>query len=194
MSGNTETKTLTSLLVDNIDPMDNAVIDLFGMHVASGELKTNTINSRSGGATGTTVEGVKFVNGIMTLGGGSSGLETYIQGVFVSDMTGIWAADQSASFNITKIGRIVIIQLNTLVTAVANAAADIQSVSLLNAEFRPSVTARGTFAVLDNGVDVMGSITIDATGLITIFADVDEGAFAGAGASGIRTSSFTYTV
>ena len=109
-------------------------------------------------------------------------------------MSGIWAADQMATFNLIRIGNIVTIQLNVLVSATANAASIIQSVDNLAVKWRPLVNVRGTFSVLDNGVDVMGAITIDSAGAISIFADIDQASFAGAGASGIRGSSFTYII
>lgn len=96
--------------------------------------------------------------------------EEYTDSSFV--WTGIWAANQTGTLRIVRIGKMVTLYLSAI-SAIANTPAVIQSYASIPARFIPSVQQITSCVVNDNTIfGVKGSIMIKTNGLIVIQSSV----------------------
>ena len=157
-------------------------------------LKVDIINERTG-AAGVTVDGVLVKDNSVLFSPGQTALDHYTEVTHVSNITGIWAVDQLADFELTRIGRVVTMTLEFDATAVANAAALITIVTPIPADYRPSIGSRFQIAAIeDNTVINAGSTEITSGGNVTWGARTTNANFAGAGNSGLLAGSISWSI
>ena len=158
------------------------------------DLKTDIIDERTG-AAGVTVDGVLVKDNSVLFSPGQTALDHYTEVTHNSDLTGIWAVDQAAVFELTRIGRTVTMTLEVDVTATANAAALITIVTPIPVDYRPLVGSRIEFAAIeDNAAPNAGSTEITTGGVVTWASRVSNINFAGAGNSGLLTGSISWSI
>ncbi|HDZ16737.1 hypothetical protein LCGC14_0704750 [marine sediment metagenome] len=156
------------------------------------DINTNVINERTG-ASGVTIDSVLLKDS--TINFGQSDLGHYQEATHVSDISGIWAADILAvSFDLTRIGRIVTINLKIPANAVSNASALINLVTPIPADFRPTANTSTLAHINDNTVSNFGSTLISAAGVVTWSASSAGALFAGVGNSGLLGGAFSWII
>lgn len=123
---------------------------------------------------------------------GGTNLDWYETKTYSSTVSGIWAAAQSCSINIAKIGKVVTLDFPQ-VTATSNSSNFISFDTTLDAKFRPSRDLVWNSPVIENNTAVEGFFYINTSGAIRWykFGFVNFGS--GLVSTGFYPSSTSYT-
>ena len=152
---------------------------------------TATTTLRSDSITDEAGSGAPDFDNGLTMSAGSI-LDTYIEDTHVSTLSGIWAVAQNITILISKVGNVVTLSWPN-VLATANTASNITLDVVLDAAYRPTGNGFTRYVrIQDNAVLQLGELTISTGGALDVFVGDNIGNFAGAGSSGLATTSVTY--
>ena len=145
--------------------------------------------------TNLTITGGNFVvgtsgNGIDFSAAGGTVLTQYEQSTYTATLTGC-TTSPTVTATVTIVGRLVTINIPGL-SATSNSTA--KTITGMPAQFRPSNQQRGFFAqVTNNGLpSVAGSVFIEASGTIDVFAGPNNDNWTASGTCTIQSMNLTF--
>lgn len=135
----------------------------------------------------TTTVGVDLPNGLSTL-------DYYDTQSVNIDFSGPWATNRTSTWTLVRVGEMVTITMTVDPSSTASSAVAAQSTTGLPADYRPAKAVYGFMNVTDNGTIKSGSLRINITGIIDVWAGAPGTAFAGAGATSFNGGTISYAV
>lgn len=128
----------------------------------------------------------------LVLPNGGSTLDHYQMVSQANTISGIWAAPQNFTITLDRIGSTVsIIYPQVIVAATVTGFLTVDTP--IPADFRPPVNIKLPYCAIDNGVNVVGWVEIQTNGVISFHSTLLAN-FAGAGNSGVYSSSLRYSL
>ena len=163
--------------------------------VISEVLETDNIIEVLGSGNGVMIQGVLVDDNSILFDGTQSPLSHYEELTHTSNISGLWASDiVDVAFNLVRIGTVVTMNLKIPAVSVATLSSTISLISMIPAQFRPSVVTTSWASVSDNTVSNLGSVTISTGGNCTFASDSLGSVFSGSGNSGLLPGSWQWVI